>query len=64
MIVDAFMMNAPHFESCHAVESQPHRSIRWRQSLALYGALEHSELVAQRENLQLERGRAPKRSGD
>jgi hypothetical protein len=44
-------------------EPCPQESIRGRQFRPLHGALKDSELVAQRENLQLERSTAPKRGG-
>jgi hypothetical protein len=42
-------------------EPCPQESIRGRQFRPLHGALKDSKLVAQRDNLQLERSTAPKR---
>jgi hypothetical protein len=44
-------------------EPCPQESIRGRQFRPLHGALKDSELVAQRENLHLERSTAPRRGG-
>jgi hypothetical protein len=41
----------------------PQKSIGGREFRPLHGALKDSELVAQRENLPLERSTAPKRDG-
>ena len=49
-------MKTPDFQSCQTrAEPDPQQSIRCRQFRALHGALKDADLVAQRENLQLER---------
>jgi hypothetical protein len=58
--VEAFIMKTP---DCPDPTELSQESIRGREFRPLHGALKDSELVVQRENLQLERSTAPKRGG-
>src|SRR4051794_4141496 len=57
--IAGLMINAPDFQSCHTVEIQTHSSLSAIDNFGLLdAALQDANLVAQCEDLQLERGTA------